>query len=325
MADERRLLVVANETVAGPELLGLIGELALAVRTRVQVVCPALNSPVRRWTSDEDGARHAAANRLAASLETLRAIGVDAKGEIGDADPLQAIADAVRVFSPDEVIISTHPEGRSNWLERDVVSAARERFDLPFRHVVVDLDALAQRSARDRATAAVGEFGASAEPHVGGVGARRLLVIANETVAGPELLAEIGKRVLGAPAEVFVVCPALNSPVRRWTSDEDGARRAAGERLATSLETLYSIGIDARGEIGDADPLQAMADALRLFAPDEVIISTHPEGRSNWLERDVVRAAGERFELPIRHVVVDLELLEPRQAATSGRGGEPAA
>jgi hypothetical protein len=324
MMSERRLLVIANETVAGPELLGLIGEIALGAPTRVLVVCPALNSPVRRWTSDEDGARRRAADRLAVSLETLRAIGIDAEGEIGDADPLQAIADAIRIFSPDEILISTHPEGRSNWLERDVVLLARERFGMPIRHVVVDLDALAQRSARERAAAAVGELGGSAQRDHAEGGPRRVLVIANETVAGPELLGEIGKRVLGAPAEVFVVCPALNSPVRRWTSDEDGARRAAGLRLAASLETLYSIGVDARGEIGDADPLQAMADALRLFAPDEVIIATHPEGHSNWLERRVVEAATERFALPIHHVVVDPEILEAIEAAAPGVEGDAA-
>jgi hypothetical protein len=38
------------------------------------------------------------------------------------------------------VIISTHPEGRSHWLERGVVAAARERFALPITHVVVDLE-----------------------------------------------------------------------------------------------------------------------------------------------------------------------------------------
>ena len=67
-------------------------------------------------------------------------------GEIGDDDPLQAIDDALRTFAPDELIISTHPEGRSNWLERGVVEHARERFALPVTHVVVDLDA--ERRAR---------------------------------------------------------------------------------------------------------------------------------------------------------------------------------
>jgi GABA permease len=64
-----------------------------------------------------------------------------ARGEVGDSDPVQAIGDALRTFAPDEIVISTHPEGRSNWLERGVVNHARERFDVPLTHVVVDLDA----------------------------------------------------------------------------------------------------------------------------------------------------------------------------------------
>ena len=79
--------------------------------------------------------------RLQESLVRLRALGVNAEGEVGDADPLQAIEDALRTFGADEIIISTHPEGRSNWLERGVVDAARERFTPPVTHVVVDLAA----------------------------------------------------------------------------------------------------------------------------------------------------------------------------------------
>ena len=75
------------------------------------------------------------------SLVRLRALGVNAEGEVGDADPLQAIEDALRTFGADEIIISTHPEGRSHWLERGVVDAARERFSPPVTHVVVDLAA----------------------------------------------------------------------------------------------------------------------------------------------------------------------------------------
>ena len=105
------------------------------------VVCPALNSPVRHWASDEDGARAAAQERLDASLAQLGRDGVQAEGEVGDGDPLQAIEDALRTFGADEIVISTHPEGRSHWLERNVVGAARDRFDVPITHVVVDLDA----------------------------------------------------------------------------------------------------------------------------------------------------------------------------------------
>ena len=136
---------------------------------------------------------------------------------------------------------------------------------------------------------------------------RRILVVANETVGGSELFAVIAERSEGVDEDVLVICPALNSPLRTWVSDEDGARAAAQHRLDATLARLASAGIDARGEVGDGDPLQAMDDALRTFGADEIVISTHPEGRSNWLERGVVSGAKSRFDVPIRHVVVDLE------------------
>ena len=136
---------------------------------------------------------------------------------------------------------------------------------------------------------------------------RRILVIANETVAGTELREAIERTAAGHRAHVLVVTPALNSKLRHWVSDEDKARAEAQRRLADSLARLAESGIDARGQVGDADPVQSIADGLRTFGADEVIISTHPEGRSNWLERGVVDTARERFAVPITHVVVDLE------------------
>jgi hypothetical protein len=138
-------------------------------------------------------------------------------------------------------------------------------------------------------------------------GERRILVVANETVGGAPLRDRIRERSEGVSEEVLVVAPALNSPIRHWASDEDGARALAQERLDESLGLLRSGGVNARGEVGDAEPLQAIEDALRTFGADEIIISTHPEGRSNWLERGVVRSARERFAVPITHVVVDLD------------------
>lgn len=138
---EHRILVVANETVGGAELLGQVRERAGGRRVRVLVVSPALNSQLGHWTNDEDGARSAAQARLDQSVAGFRAAGLETEGEIGDGDPIQAIEDAVRTFQPDELVVSTHPEGRSHWLERGVVDKARERFALPVTHVIVDLDA----------------------------------------------------------------------------------------------------------------------------------------------------------------------------------------
>jgi hypothetical protein len=132
---------------------------------------------------------------------------------------------------------------------------------------------------------------------------RRILVVANETVGGETLRDTIRKRIEGSRAEVLVVSPALNTPLKHWVSDDDQARVAAQQRLEASLARLRESGIEARGEIGDGEPLQAIEDALRTFGADEIIISTHPEGRSNWLEKGVVSAARERFAVPITHVV----------------------
>jgi hypothetical protein len=138
---ERRILVVANETVGGRALQNCIRQKSEGVRANVLVVTPALNSPLRHLASDEDQARADAQDRLNASLAKLREAGIHALGEVGDSEPLQAMEDALRLFGADEIIISTHPEGKSNWLERGVVSGARERFAVPITHVVVDLDA----------------------------------------------------------------------------------------------------------------------------------------------------------------------------------------
>jgi hypothetical protein len=136
-------------------------------------------------------------------------------------------------------------------------------------------------------------------------GVHRVLVVANETVGGEALLSTV-ERVAQPGSELLVVAPAMPSQIRHWTSDVDGARGDAERRLQASVSRLEATGLVVRGEIGDDDPLVAIADALRTFGADEIVISTHPEGRSHWLEQDLIGKAQARFALPITHVVVDL-------------------
>jgi universal stress protein family protein len=134
----------------------------------------------------------------------------------------------------------------------------------------------------------------------------RILVVANETSEGRTLHTTIRARAPDPGAvRVLLVAPALNSRLRHWLSDEDEARRAAEERLRRSLDRLDEAEICAEGVVGDADPLQAIDDALRVFHADEIVIATHPEGRSNWLARGFVERARRRYAQPIIHVVVD--------------------
>jgi hypothetical protein len=142
----------------------------------------------------------------------------------------------------------------------------------------------------------------------GGDGKHRVLVVANETVGGRALLEEIRNRCRNRDCEIFVVTPALaGSRAEHWASDVDEAMELARQRMELSLIAIGELGLKAKGEIGDSDPNVAVEDALRVFPADEIVISTHPPERSRWLERGVVERAREEIDLPIAHVVVDLE------------------
>jgi len=142
----------------------------------------------------------------------------------------------------------------------------------------------------------------------GGDGRHRILVVANQTVGGKALLDEILNRTRGRESEVLVVTPALaSSRAAHWASDVDEAIELARQRMELSVLAVEQAGLKARGEVGDSDPNVAIEDALRQFAADEIVISTHPPARSRWLEHGVVQRARDDIELPITHVVVDLE------------------
>jgi GABA permease len=141
----------------------------------------------------------------------------------------------------------------------------------------------------------------------GGDGRHRLLVVANETVEGRALLEEIGDRCRNRDCEILLVTPALvASRASHWASDVDEGIELARQRMELSLIAISELGLKARGEIGDSDPNVAIEDALRVFPADEIVISTHPQHRSRWLEHGVVERAREEIDLPITHVVVDL-------------------
>jgi len=137
----------------------------------------------------------------------------------------------------------------------------------------------------------------------------RVLVVANQTVAGSRaLLAEIQNRCGGQRGEILIVTPALTgSRAAHWASDDDAAIEEARQRLELSLQAIEEAGLHVRGQVGDSDPNVALEDALRVFAADEIIISTHPPDRSPWLEHGVVQRARQEFDLPVTHIVVDFE------------------
>lgn len=138
---------------------------------------------------------------------------------------------------------------------------------------------------------------------------RHVLVVANETVAGKALIEAVKERVAADGDLVTVLCP-VNQPRDGYVVYDDTRRAAAGRRLERTLDSLRTAGISAHGLVVDSDPAEAVRDALAQLepAPDEIIVSTHPQQRSGWLRRNVVdrvrKAAG---DLPVQHVVVDLQ------------------
>jgi hypothetical protein len=133
----------------------------------------------------------------------------------------------------------------------------------------------------------------------------RVLVVANRTLGGDELRAELRRRA-GSGAELHVVAPILTSRAHYVASDVDRELDEARRRLSTTLDWARAEGVDVTGRVGDPNvALGAIEDELRRYGADEVIISTYPPGKSNWLETGIVERLRDELDVPVMHVVVD--------------------
>jgi hypothetical protein len=268
----RNVLVVANETVAGRGLNELLKRKAEESSIRVTVVCP-VSQPREGYVVYEDTRRAAAGRRLDRTLTQLRESGIAAHGFVVEADPVQAVRDAVAQMDVDEVVVSTYPVEKSGWLRRNVVDRIREAAgERPVEHVVVDLGA------------------------EGGV--KNVLVVANETVVGKPLLDRIRERAERSPASFLIISPQSDVTV--------SAHPEAERRLRRALAELRGDGIDAHGQVAHPDPYTAIVHAVRDEGTDEIIISTFPgQSRSSWLRGDLVERVRKETGLPVEHVEVE--------------------
>jgi Asp/Glu/hydantoin racemase len=123
-------LIVANQTLSSPTLMEAVRERVENDEAHFHVVVPATPIP-HALTWDEREAEAAAQERLTAVLGRLEAMGADAAGEVGCADPVAAAQDAIRAVSVDEVILSTLPSGVSRWLGQDVPARLRRAVSVP--------------------------------------------------------------------------------------------------------------------------------------------------------------------------------------------------
>src|SRR5918996_1486977 len=143
---------------------------------------------------------------------------------------------------------------------------------------------------------------------------KRILVVANETVAGQPLIEAVKRHAEGDGVHVHVICPQ-NQPRHGYVIYDEHVRDAAENRLRMTVALLHEAGIEADGEIMDPDPYSAVMDALGEQDYDEIIVSTHPETRSGWLRENLMDRLARATHRPVEHVVVDLDEDHDEEAA----------
>jgi len=128
----------------------------------------------------------------------------------------------------------------------------------------------------------------------------KLLVLTAEPISADVLPEAAGDEA--DDAEVMVVSPALtDSPLRFWVSDADAAIEHAESTVEETVERLDEEGVDAVGDTGESDPMQALEDALATFDADRVVVFTHPEAERDYLEEGFVEEAEHRLGVPVIH------------------------
>jgi hypothetical protein len=275
----KEILVVANRTLGGEKLLDAVRARASSGDTRFRLVVPQ-SKPSAGLVIYAEAVRESTQVRVDLALSTVAAEGIEATGEVGDADPFLATMDAVAEHRPDEIIVSTHPATHSGWLRRDLIARIANASGLPVEHIVVDLD---QEGLPFRVT----------------------LVVAHKTSSGEELIEYLKRKAAHGGQHLFIaVVPQLDGSGQ--------APREARERLATMLDRLREAGLLSSGMIGDPDPYTAVMNALELFRVDDVVISTLPGERSGWLRSKLIERVQGAASVPVEHVVVD-----PQASATA--------
>ena len=274
MTDRRKILVVANETLTGDELLDAVRRRVEGTDAVVLVIAP-VNAPREGYVVYENTRRAAAGRRLDRTLERFREAGIPASGHVVDNDPLTAVKDTIAMEEPDELVVSTHPEAKSGWRRRNLLDEIRKvAGDRPVEHVVSDI---ASRT-----------------------GATNILVVANETLLGAPLLDRIREKArAGGEGTSFLIVSPQSDP-------DQGSHPEADRRLRQVLTQLRSEGIEAHGQVAHPDPFTAAMHAVRDESIDVILVSTFPEQRgSSWLRRDLVGRLRDEANVPVEHVVVE--------------------
>jgi hypothetical protein len=279
------ILVIANETVAGRELIDAVKQKAAAQDVELVTVLAPVSAPRAGYVVYEDTRRAAAGRRLDRTLAALREAGIPAHGLVVESDPEDAVRDAFGMLDPKptDVILSTHPVEKSGWIRKNVVDRVRKAAgNVPVEHIVVE----------------IGEEG----------GPTNVLVVANETVVGEALLERIRTRASRGPASFLIISPQ--------SDPTQSSHPEAERRLRRALSELRAAGIDAHGQVAHPDPYTAAMQAIEDERIDEIIVSTFEPEQSGWLRRDLVQRLQDDAGVPVEHVVISAEEVGAEPAQT---------
>src|SRR5215208_1575265 len=251
------ILVLANETIGGEKLLDAIRERHSQGDARFHVVVPQTRPRHGNVIYDEV-VRDSAQVRIDLALAFMREEGIQGTGEVGDADPFNAAMDAVREYGITEIIVSTLPTQASAWIRRDLVQSLEAETGLPVNHVVVDLE-------------------------TEGLPFDVTLVVANQTVAGRELVERLEALAKEGPHRFIIVVPQADGEGRAGAARpaalvalRRGRRGGRDDRRPGSLHRDHERGavlphladrhLDAAGgqlEVGRRQAGRAGAEGLR--------------------------------------------------------------
>ena len=154
---------------------------------------------------------------------------------------------------------------------------------------------------------------------------RRYLVVANQTLQRAELRDELRKRIEAGPSSFYLLVPdtraadypgvaaaagVLQPSMTWWMTDYRGpandeeASTQARQRLGQMLADLSALGgVSVEGDLGSAQPLEAMEKVFTDHQFDEIIVATLPRHLSRWLRADLPHRAERRFGLPVTTII----------------------
>ncbi len=133
----------------------------------------------------------------------------------------------------------------------------------------------------------------------------KLLVLTSEPIEAKQLRAALPDDIDPAETEVALVAPALHdSPLKFWTADADEAIDRAKAVWHESVRSLRDQGVEAHGDTGESDPVQAIQDALQTFPAERILLFTHAGEGQHYREDVDLDEVRERFGLPVDRAAV---------------------